>query len=201
MVFLGSFCSIPGTCSITQGQLNPLTFLFLPTLLPIVRAGIDFALRETQINKENIKEERQLENIFKEISTMIGRGRKIGTELDVLPANRFSELRKIFNGFKIVDISPLILDQRKKKDNFEIKTIKKACTTIHRGHERVLSVLREGMTELELAAAVEDTHRLAGHEGIFFIRQPDFFMSRGPLASGSNLYQISGVSTQSLGSG
>jgi Xaa-Pro aminopeptidase len=44
-----------------------------------------------------------------------------------------------------------------------------------------------------LAAAVEDAHRLAGHEGIFFIRQPDFFMSRGPLASGPNLYQISGV--------
>ena len=158
-----------------------------------VRAGIDFALRETQINNENIKEERQLENIFKEISPMIGRGRKIGTELDVLPVNRFLELRKIFNGFEIVDISPLILDQRKKKDAFEIKTIKKACTTIHKGHERVLSVLREGMTELELAGAVEDAHRLAGHEGIFFIRQPDFFMSRGPLASGPNLYQTSGM--------
>jgi len=158
-----------------------------------VRAGSDFALREAEIGKENIKEERHLENIFKEISPMLGRGRKIGTELDVLPVNRFLELRKIFNGFKIVDISPLILNQRKKKDAFEIEAIKKACTTIHKGHERVLSVLKEGMTELELAAAVEDAHRLAGHEGIFFIRQPDFFMSRGPLASGPNLYQTSGM--------
>ena len=158
-----------------------------------VRAGFDFALREAQIEKENIKEERHLENIFKEILPMIGRGRKIGTELDVLPVNRFLELREIFNGFKIVDISPLILNQRKKKDAFEIKAIKKACTTIHKGHERVLSVLKERMTELELAAAVEDAHRLAGHEGIFFIRQPDFFMSRGPLASGPNLYQTSGM--------
>jgi len=158
-----------------------------------VRSGIDFALREAQIEKENIKEERHLENIFKEISRMIGRGREIGTELDVLPVNRFLELRKIFNGFKIVDISPLILNQRRKKDAFEIKAIKKACTTIHKGHERVLSVLKEGMTELELAAAVEDAHRLAGHEGIFFIRQPDFFMGRGPLASGPNLYQTSGM--------
>lgn len=158
-----------------------------------VRAGSDFALREAQIGKENIKEERHLENIFKEILPMIGRGRKIGTELDVLPVNRFLELRKIFKGFKIVDISPLILNQRKKKDAFEIKAIKKACTTIHKGHERVLSVLKEGMTELELAAAVEDAHRLAGHEGIFFIRQPDFFMGRGPLASGPNLYQTSGM--------
>jgi Xaa-Pro aminopeptidase len=49
------------------------------------------------------------------------------------------------------------------------------------------------MTELELAAAVENAHRLAGHEGIFFIRQPDFFMSRGPITSGPNLFKISGV--------
>jgi Xaa-Pro aminopeptidase len=158
-----------------------------------VKAGYDFALREAQIEKENIKEERHLENILQEISLMIGRRRKIGTELDVLPVNRFLELRRIFDGFKIVDISPLILDQRKMKDNFEIKAIKKACTAIHRGHERVLSVLKEGMTELELAAAVEGAHRLAGHEGIFFIRQPDFFMNRGPLASGPNLYRISGM--------
>jgi len=34
---------------------------------------------------------------------------------------------------------------------------------------------------------------LAGHEGIFFIRQPDFFMSRGPISSGPNLFKISGV--------
>jgi Xaa-Pro aminopeptidase len=158
-----------------------------------VRAGSDFALREAQIGKENIKEERHLENIFKEIFPIIKRGKKIGTELDVLPANRFLEFSRIFSGFEIVDISPLILNQRKRKDPAEIKIIRKACSTIRRGHERILSVLKGGMTELELAAAVEDAHRLAGHEGIFFIRQPDFFMSRGPLASGPNLYQISGV--------
>jgi Xaa-Pro aminopeptidase len=61
------------------------------------------------------------------------------------------------------------------------------------GHRAVLSTLREGITELELAAAVENAHRLAGHEGIFFIRQPDFFMGRGPLSSGENLFRISGV--------
>lgn len=158
-----------------------------------VRAGYDFALREAQIEKENIKEERHLENIFKENFSIIKRGKKIGVELDVLPANRFLEFSRIFSGFEIVDISPLLLNQRKRKDASEIKIIRKACSTIHRGHERVLTVLREGLTELELAAAVEDAHRLAGHEGIFFIRQPDFFMSRGPLASGPNLYQISGM--------
>jgi Xaa-Pro aminopeptidase len=92
-----------------------------------------------------------------------------------------------------VNISPTIQNQRKTKDHSEIVRIRRACDAINKGHEAALSTLREGMTELELAAAVENAHRLAGHEGIFFIRQPDFFMSRGPLSSGSNLFKISGV--------
>ncbi len=49
------------------------------------------------------------------------------------------------------------------------------------------------MTELEIAAAVEKAHRLGGHEGILFMRKPDFFMSKGPVSSGPNLLRISGV--------
>jgi Xaa-Pro aminopeptidase len=158
-----------------------------------VRAGFDFVLREVRIEKERIKEERSFENVLKEISPLVRKGNKIGTELDLLPANRFLEFSEKFSGFEWFDISPLILSQRQRKDVSEIKAIQKACRTIHQGHQKVLSVLKEGISELELAASIEDAHRRAGHEGLFFIRQPDFFMSRGPLASGPNLYQISGV--------
>lgn len=61
------------------------------------------------------------------------------------------------------------------------------------GHKAVLSTLIEGVSELEVAAAVENAHRLAGHEGIFFIRQPDIFMSRGPISSGPSFFGTSGV--------
>jgi len=110
-----------------------------------------------------------------------------------LPTAEFFEFQEIFSGCEFVDISPLVLEQRKRKDTLEINTIKEACDVIHEGHKAVLIHLREGITELELSAAVEDAHRLAGHEGIFFMRQPDFFMSRGPIASGSNLSRFSGV--------
>jgi Xaa-Pro aminopeptidase len=49
------------------------------------------------------------------------------------------------------------------------------------------------MSELELAAMVENAQRLAGHEGMFFMRLSDFVMSRGPLASGPNLRETSGT--------
>ncbi|MFH1951711.1 MAG: Xaa-Pro peptidase family protein [Pseudomonadota bacterium] len=157
-----------------------------------VRSGLDFALHEVFIEKDRMKGERRLEKVFKEISSRL-QGNKIGIELDVLPALQFLEFKKIFSGFDFVDVSSLVLEQRKRKDGFEIEKIKQACRAVDEGHKAVLSNLKEGVTELELAAAIENAHRLAGHEGIFFIRQPDFFMSRGPISSGPNLLRPSGV--------
>ncbi|MCK9390245.1 MAG: Xaa-Pro peptidase family protein [Syntrophales bacterium] len=177
------------------GTAQPSYLVILPDdYFLFVRSGIDFALNDVFINKEKVKEERRLANIFKEIFSGPEAGSKtIGTELDILTAEQFQEIKKTFPGYDFINISPVVLEQRKTKNASEIEKIRKSCDAIHRGHEAVLSTLKEGVTELELAAAVENAHRLAGHEGIFFIRQPDFFMSRGPISSGANLFRISGV--------
>jgi len=159
-----------------------------------VRSGIEFALDDVLIGKEKVREERRLANIFKEIfAVRDSGGKRIGTELDILTAEQFKDMEKIFAGYEFVNVSPFVLEQRRRRIPPRSRKSKKACDAIHRGHEAVLSTMKEGVTELELAAAVENAHRLAGHEGIFFIRQPDFFMSRGPISSGSNLFKISGV--------
>lgn len=168
-------------------------FVSPQSYLLYVKAGMDFVRRAATLPQENIKEERSLEKISQEVFASLGKVGVIGTELDVIPARTFLEIRKLFPAIEIVDVSPLVLTQRERKDLSEISALRKACDVIHKGHEVVLSVLKEGVTELELAAAVEDAHRINGHEGVFFIRQPDVFMSRGPLASGLNLYRISGV--------
>ena len=177
------------------GTAQPSYLVVLPEdFILFVRSGFEFAENDVFINKKKIKEERRLGNIYKEIFAGLNVGSKtIGTELDILTVEQFKNFRKAFPDYDFVNISPAVLEQRKKKDPSEIAKIKKACHAIHMGHEAVLSTLTEGITELELAAAVENAHRLAGHEGIFFIRQPDFFMSRGPIASGPNLFKISGV--------
>jgi Xaa-Pro dipeptidase len=159
-----------------------------------IRSGLDFALRDVFISQDRVKEERRLAKIAATFMNLVPPvDRRIGVELDILTAEQFLEIEKLFPGCEFINISPLLLDQRKTKDASEIAAIRKACQAIHAGHEAVLATLRAGITELELAAAVENAHRLAGHEGIFFIRQPDFFMSRGPITSGENLFRISGV--------
>jgi Xaa-Pro dipeptidase len=149
-----------------------------------VRSGLEFALNDAFIPKEKIREERKLEKIYRSVFPTSRMNKKIGTELDILPADQFCKYKEAFPGSEFVSVSPVILDQRKRKDASEIARIKKACQAIHRGHTAVLETLHEAITELELAAAVENAHRLAGHEGIFFIRQPDFFMAEAlsPLA-------------------
>lgn len=158
-----------------------------------VRSGLEFALNDALIPEQKIREERKLEKVYRSVFATSRMGKRIGTELDILPTDQFYKWKEAFPGYEFVNVSPVILEQRKRKDASEIARIEKACEVIHRGHNAVLETLKEGITELELAAAVENAHRLAGHEGIFFIRQPDFFMSRGPISSGPNLFKISGV--------
>jgi len=158
-----------------------------------VRNGFEFALSDAFIPRERIREERRLENIFEEVFPRLPTNKKIGTELDILTVEQLAKFRMVFAGYEFVNISPMVLEQRKRKDASEIEKIKEACEVMDMGHKAVLSTLREGCTELELAAAVENAHRLAGHEGIIFMRQPDFFMSRGPISSGPNLSKFSGV--------
>lgn len=159
-----------------------------------VRSGLDFALQDVFIGREKLLEERRLEKILAgALSRLAGKPGKIGSELDILTAEQFEALRKACPGADFVNISPATLEQRKVKEPGEIERLRRACEAVHAGHEAIMATLREGVTELELAAAVENAHRLAGHEGIFFIRLPDFFMSRGPIGSGPNLSRISGV--------
>ncbi len=159
-----------------------------------VRSGFEFAARDVFIAREKLAEERRLEKVLAgTLSRLVRKPGKIGTELDILTAEQFEALWKAAPGAEFVNISPVTLEQRKAKEPGEIEGLRRACKAVHAGHEAVLATLREGVTELELAAAVENAHRLAGHEGIFFIRLPDFFMSRGPIGAGPNLSKISGV--------
>lgn len=159
-----------------------------------VRSGLEFALQDVFIGREKLLEERRLEKILAgALTRLAGKPGKVGSELDVLTAEQFEALRKAGPGVEFVNISALTLEQRKVKETGEIERLRRACDAVHAGHEAIMTTLHEGVTELELAAAVENAHRLAGHEGIFFIRLPDFFMSRGPIGAGPNLSRISGV--------
>ncbi|MHB8131783.1 MAG: M24 family metallopeptidase [Mobilitalea sp.] len=167
----------------------------------IVRRALDFVLNETWIDTSKILKNGSFKEVLLKLKESgINKG-QLGLELDVIPAELFLKIMSIFSDFKPVSISEEIMMQRMKKDQEEIDLIRIACNIMKAGQQRVLEVLSEGMTELELAAEVEYAHRKAGHEGILSMRNFDFYISRGPLSSGENLFKVSGFSNTITGIG
>jgi Xaa-Pro dipeptidase len=177
-----------------SGTAQPAYLVVLPDDYRLfVRRGYETARLESGYDKERIIKGTSLEAIVQKMFPGEDRGTKVGTEMDVLTALQARGMEQVLGMRELVDISGEILDQRTVKDALELESIRKACSAVHAGHIAAMSCLRSGMSELELAAAVENAQRLAGHEGCFFMRVPDFVMSRGPLASGPNLRQTSGT--------
>lgn len=164
-----------------------------------VRGDFDMARAHATLGQDRIVESRKLQDAAEFLHAETPS--VIATELDIMTVSQYKSFKKIFPNTEFADISPVVLEQRKIKGKQEVQLLKEACAVVHMGHVRVLETLREGMTELELSAEVEDAHRRGGHEGIFFIRLPDFYMSRGPIASGPNLLNNTGVVYSITGTG
>lgn len=95
---------------------------------------------------------------------------RIGMELDVLPVNLFERYRAVFPGAGVCDATPLIRHVRMIKSKYEIHILQDAAVQVDRVNRRAREVIREGMTDLELAAELEFTARKEGHQGLVRMR-------------------------------
>lgn len=93
----------------------------------------------------------------------------LGMELDVLPVNLFCRYQQIFTG-RIIDCSPQIRALRAIKSSYEISLLKKSAAMMDGVFALIPEMLREGMSELELAARLEAAARCAGHMGLIRMR-------------------------------
>lgn len=167
----------------------------------MVRRAFDFVLDETFIETEKLMDGGDFKKAAQWMADHgILRGR-LGLETDIIPAGLYLKISRIFNRFKIEDISGLVHMQRMVKDEHEIRMIQNACEVMDKGHQRVMQNLKPSMTELELAAEIEYAHRINGHEGVLSMRHFDFYISRGPLSSGGNLLRVSGFADTVTGVG
>ncbi len=110
----------------------------------------------------------------------------LGLELDVLPTNLFFSFRDIFESSQIVDISQAIRLIRAVKSPYEIGIMRRAAELSDQVAEWVPSILREGMSELELAGKIEAESRRLGHQGVLRMRLWGSEMFYGHLLSGDS---------------
>ena len=79
----------------------------------------------------------------------------LGLELDVVSAKEFEVYSRIFDVKRLVDASPLILKVRAIKSEWELEQMGKAAQITRQVFENIRSVIRPGLTEMELAAKAE----------------------------------------------
>nr|MCU0539453.1 aminopeptidase P family N-terminal domain-containing protein [Desulfobacterales bacterium] len=80
----------------------------------------------------------------------LARPRRLGLELDVLPANLYLLLAGIFEGAELLDVSPEIRLQRAVKSPYEIELMREAARYSDKVAAALPELIREGMTEIEL---------------------------------------------------
>lgn len=87
---------------------------------------------------------------------------KVG--LDMLPFNVLAEMQKQMPGVAWVDGSPVIDKARRKKHPGEIAALRLAAEVVDIGMETCLSMIKPGVTELEISSAASYAMNLAGSE-------------------------------------
>jgi Xaa-Pro dipeptidase len=96
--------------------------------------------------------------------------KRIGMELDVLPVNFLERYRKVYPDAEFIDATPLIRRVRMIKSRYEIHLMQEAADQVDRVYRRAKEVIREGMTDLEVAAELEFSARKDGHQGLIRMR-------------------------------
>jgi Xaa-Pro dipeptidase len=111
---------------------------------------------------------------------------RIGLEFDVLPISFLERYRKVWPNAEFLDATHLIRQVRMIKSQYEIHLMQDAADQVHKVCERAKEVIREGMTDLELAAELEYVARTHGHLGLIRMRVFNGEMFFGHTFSGTD---------------
>jgi len=91
-------------------------------------------------------------------------------ELDVVPVATYNRFVKPFAGADVRDVTGLLRLVRMVKSEHELGLMREAAKQEEVIYQRAKSIIREGMTDLELSAELEFAARLSGHQGITRMR-------------------------------
>ncbi|MDI6854463.1 MAG: Xaa-Pro peptidase family protein [Deltaproteobacteria bacterium] len=126
----------------------------------------------------------------------------IGLELDVLPASLYVRLKDyLFPQAAIKDLSLLVRRQRMVKSAYELERIGRAAAMLDLALEEAPNLIKPGVSELELTAAIEYRLRQLEHQGLVRVRRWDMEMFYGHVLSGVSGLTAAYVDTPSGGLG
>src|SRR5699024_1743125 len=93
---------------------------------------------------------------------------QLGIEEKILKYNDFITLQQHFPNIRLVDVQPVLSEQRMQKSRTEIHELQTAIDLIEKVLEEGLSIIKPGMTEIEVTAELEFLMRKFGADGPSF---------------------------------
>ncbi|HCF50909.1 MAG TPA: aminopeptidase P family protein, partial [Syntrophomonas sp.] len=128
--------------------------LFIPTEgepVLLVKKNYVRATRESKL--KYIRDSPNVKEMSATVEALLGhKPKRIGFELDVIPANLLFFYQKLLAGVQIVDISGLIRQVRGVKSPYEIDLIREAAQLNFQMFSHVKEFLHEGIPEIEFAS-------------------------------------------------
>lgn len=110
----------------------------------------------------------------------------LGLELGTLPFADAMRLKKALGADEIVDISGNIMAARSVKTPMEIALLKEDGIKQSAVYAKIPRLFRQGMTDIELQAAIEYASRLEGCLGIFRVHGSSMEIHMGSVLTGRN---------------
>jgi Xaa-Pro aminopeptidase len=155
------------------------------------------------------------ESPLKHVLPVTGRGRiknvlrdsgfldlkKIGLEMDVLPANLYFRYQQTFPEYTWSDVSGAIQRLRMIKTPYEVEQVRRAARILHTGYMELKEIIREGMTELEIDGHLALIARREGHMGILRMRGWNQEMTYAHVLSGESGATVSFLDSPHGGKG
>ena len=165
-----------------------------------VRRAMEMTKKDTWL--ENLQYSAKLGPIKELLDKSYFQGGKLGVEEDVLPASLYNRIKREFEGFELVNISPEILEQRAIKEPEEQEELRETARLFKVAHETIIENLAPGISEMELAAEVYRRLRANGAEFITYHRRWDNTSTHeGLIAGAKTAWQISGLAMTVTGIG
>jgi Xaa-Pro dipeptidase len=185
-----------------SGTMQP-GYLYVPSQeepLFLVKKNMGRALEESSLNTIiHIASPKEIPSILAERDLSLPQ--VLGLELDVLPANSYLQLCTIFAEALIQDASVLIRKCRLLKSPWEIENLTRAAQMMTKMVREVPSILRPGITEIELAGRLEAFLRKEGHQGYIRSRGFNQEVFYGHILSGPEGVKASYIDSPSGGVG
>ncbi|MDP1676653.1 MAG: Xaa-Pro peptidase family protein [Bacteroidota bacterium] len=94
--------------------------------------------------------------------------KKVAFEKDRLTVAEFENLKKNLANKKLVPVSGIVENLRAVKDDFEIRTLKRAFDTSDKVFQAIIGMIKPGMTELQISAEISYLHKKYGAQNDAF---------------------------------